>query len=167
MARGAVENMVWMLDEAFEGNEQHSLLANLKDVGDEDWHAVPQGGSRSIFAIVVHVGLCKFVYENHAFGDGSVRWDRPERLRGISDAATGDEIVEWLRDGHRGFRGSVEALADDEELKRPRRANWGAEYETRWLISVIVEHDLYHGGEINHIRSLVQGEDRWAYEQGS
>jgi hypothetical protein len=28
----------------------------------------------------------------------------------------------------------------------------------------MIEHDLYHAGEINHLRSLRQGTDRWAHE---
>ena len=36
--------------------------------------------------------------------------------------------------------------------------------EPRWLVRVMIEHDLYHGGEINHIRSVLQGADRWAHE---
>ena len=28
------------------------------------------------------------------------------------------------------------------------------------------QHDLYHSGEINHLRSLQQGTDRWAWEGG-
>jgi hypothetical protein len=29
----------------------------------------------------------------------------------------------------------------------------------------MIEHDLYHGGEINHIRSQHQQNDRWAWLQ--
>jgi hypothetical protein len=27
----------------------------------------------------------------------------------------------------------------------------------------MVEHDLYHAGEINHLRALFTRDDRWAY----
>ena len=66
-----------------------------------------------------------------------------------------------LQEGQRVLRDSFAALVDDNELTRLRRANWGQEYETRWLITVVIQHDLYHGGEINHIRALSQGNDRW------
>ena len=42
--------------------------------------------------------------------------------------------------------------------------NWGEMKETRWIITVMIQHDLYHAGEINHIRSLRQQSDRWAHE---
>jgi len=38
--------------------------------------------------------------------------------------------------------------------------------ETRWLIAVTIEHDLYHAGEINHLRALKHGDDRWAWDVG-
>jgi len=28
----------------------------------------------------------------------------------------------------------------------------------------MIAHDFYHAGEINHIRALLQGTDRWPYE---
>ncbi len=42
--------------------------------------------------------------------------------------------------------------------------NWGEPAETRWIISEIIEHDLYHAGEINHLRAVLQGDDRWPYD---
>ena len=30
----------------------------------------------------------------------------------------------------------------------------------------IIQHDLYHAGEINRMRALRQENDRWAYESG-
>jgi hypothetical protein len=27
-----------------------------------------------------------------------------------------------------------------------------------------VAHDLYHAGEINHLRALLRGTDRWPYD---
>jgi hypothetical protein len=165
MSRAAIEQLLYLMDEAFdaEGHE-HSFLANVRSLKDEDWHWLPPGASRPIFEIVAHVGLCKYVYDNHAFGDGSMRWDRPVSLPGIRTDASADEVVAWLREGQRVLRGSVAGLESDEELLRMRRSNWGQEYETRWLISVMIEHDLYHAGEINHIRSMHHGDDRWAWE---
>ena len=48
---------------------------------------------------------------------------------------------------------------DDSGLLRLRKANWGALKETRWLVAVMIEHDLYHAGKINHIRCLHQQDD--------
>ena len=95
-----IDQLLYLLDEAFEGNEWHSLVGNLRDVGPEDWRWIPPSGRRSILSIV-----------------------------------------------------------------RPRRTNWGELMETRWIIAVMIQHDLYHAGEINHLRSLRQRTDRWEHER--
>jgi hypothetical protein len=92
-----------------------------------------------------------------------MRWDRPRSLPDIRREASRDEVMAWLREGQRLLRGNVEVLGSDEDLLTLRRSNWGQEYETRWLISVMIQHDLYHAGEINHIRALIQDNDRWAW----
>jgi hypothetical protein len=165
MSRAAIDQLLYLMDEAFDAKgHEHSLLANIRSVKGDDWEWLPPGGSRPIFEIVYHVGICKYVYDNHAFGDGSMRWDRPVSMPGIRREASRDEVIAWLREGQRLLRGSVDALESDEELLKLRRSNWGQEYETRWLISVMIEHDLYHAGEINHLRAMRQGNDSWAWE---
>jgi hypothetical protein len=164
--RVGVEQYLYLLEQAFDGNDEHSLLANLRSVGEEDWDWLPPNGSRTIRAIVAHVGECKYVYENHAFGDATFRWDQPTgRFGELLAGSTGppDAVVAWLAVGHRRLLQSVAAL-DDDDLRRPRRTNWGAPEETRWIVSVMIEHDLYHAGEINHLRALRHGADRWAFE---
>jgi hypothetical protein len=164
-SRAGIEQLLYLMDLAFdaEGHE-HSLLANIRSLSEEDWRWVPGGAGRSAFDVVLHVGECKYVYENHAFGDGSMRWNSEGTVPSVKPDTPRGEVLEWLRAGQRVLRSSVAALESDEELLKPRRANWGEEYETRWLISVMIEHDLYHAGEINHIRALRQGNDRWAWE---
>ena len=142
------------------------MLSNLKSVKDDEWLWVPAKGGRSIFSIVRHIGEGKYIYDSHAFGDGSMRWDRPGSYPVVAPEQTSGEIIEWLKEGQRLFTEHVQALADDDELLVLRKANWGEEYETRWLINTMIQHDLYHGGEINHIRSLKQKTDKWAWQLG-
>lgn len=160
-ARQAIEHYLSLLDDAFAGPDWHSLLSNLHTVAPEDWEWVPPGGERSIRAIVRHLGYSKLVAHDQAFGAGTLTWDDP-RLDG--DAATVDlpSAMAWLRLGHERLRGGIAALTDDAELLRPRRTNWGEWRETRWVIVVtMIQHDLYHAGEINHLRALHQGNDEW------
>lgn len=162
-----VDQLLYLLDEAFEGNPEHSLLGNLRTAAAEDWDWKPRGGARTIREIVGHVGACKYMYDNHAFGDGKLTWadplvDRPPENR---PKPSMQAVLAWVREGHRRLRDSVARL-DDAELLKPRKTNWGERKETRWIISVMIEHDLYHAGEINHLRALRQGNDRWAYERG-
>ncbi len=163
MSRTAVEQLLYLMDEAFEDSEEHSLTSNLRTVTAEDWLWVPPQGRRCIREIVGHVGACKYMYDNHAFGDARMTWDDPIVLPPPDREPSMSEVIEWMREGHRRLRQHVVAL-DDDELLRLRRTNWGDMRQTRWIIAVMIEHDLYHAGEINHIRALRQGNDRWAWE---
>jgi hypothetical protein len=157
--------LLYLLDEAFDGNEEHSLLGNLRSVEAGDWHWLPPDGRRSIRDIVAHTGACKYMYENLAFGDARLTWTdplvEPALLR--ADPVPVPEVLAWLREGHGRLRESLAAL-DDAALIEKRGTSWGTPAETRWLISVMIEHDLYHAGEINHLRALHHQSDRWAYE---
>jgi hypothetical protein len=165
MGRAAIEQLLYLMDEAFdaEGHE-HSLLANIRSVRDEDWTWTPREAGRSVFDIASHVGECKYVYENHAFGDGSMRWNSQGSIPAVGPGTPREDVIKWLREGQKRLRDSVSGLESDDQLLKMRRANWGQEYETRWLISVMIQHDLYHAGEINHLRAMRQGDDRWAWE---
>jgi uncharacterized damage-inducible protein DinB len=153
--------LAYLLDEAFEGNEEHSLLGNLVNVTPEDWLARPVEGGRTIGEIVDHAGAAKYAYWDHMFSEGSLTFDawmaQSPSQRDRADIAG---ITRWLREGHARFRDAVAALTDDDLLK-PRKAHWGAPGQTRWLISVLIQHDVYHAGEINHLRAQRQGTDRW------
>jgi len=61
------------------------------------------------------------------------------------------------------LREHVTAL-DDSDLPVPRRPPQGPARETRWMIANMIHHDGYHTGEINHLRALMQSNDRWAWE---
>ncbi len=159
MTTQVIEEYVYLLDDAFAGPDWHSLLSNLNTVAPDDWAWVPPGGARSIRAIVRHVGRVKLMAYDQAFGGGTLTWDDAGGDEETSDIRT---AIAWLRMGHARLRGGIAALTDDAELLRPRRANWGELKETRWLIMVsMIQHDLYHAGEINHLRALHQGADRW------
>jgi hypothetical protein len=158
----AVSQLVYLLEEAFQGTEWHSLLGNLRSVEPEDWSWVPPGGQRSIRDIVQHVGGSKFMYHNHAFGDATLTWEDP-LVDGRDALSTVTSAIGWLREGHQRLRQSV-AMLDDGELLRLRMTNWGELKETRWIVAVMIEHDLYHAGEVNHLQSLRRQTDRWAHE---
>lgn len=173
MARVAVEQLLYLMDEAFDGEDEEDLLGNLGSITEADWAVIPPGGARSIRHIVGHVGACKYMYDNHAFGDGRLTWDDPAGDLGVSmedlqsrtvdPEPPMDTVVEWLREGHRRLREHIAAM-DDSELFAPRRQPEGEMRETRWIIANMIRHDGYHAGEINHIRALSEANDLWAWE---
>jgi uncharacterized damage-inducible protein DinB len=160
----ALDTLCWMIEEAFEGDEQ-SLMANLKNIRGEDWTALPPGGGRSIADILEHVGWCKWMYEDYAFSTASLRGDQPPIIPpgGVRSRPT-IELLQWLRQGHNKWIASIHALKNDRELELERLTNWGEHLPTKTILRIMIAHDYYHAGEINHLRSLLQGTDRWEYE---
>jgi len=161
----AIDTLAWLIEDAFGGDPAHSLLANLHELQAEEWVAVPAGGNRSIADILEHVGWSKWMYEDYAFGSASLRGNQPPMIPANgARSRPNEELLEWLKEGHRRWLTSVRALPNDAELDRNRLTNWGEWLSTRVIIRIMIAHDLYHAGEINHIRAILQGTDRWPYE---
>ena len=163
-SRVSLETLVALAEDAFEGDPRQSLLANVSRLRDQDWSALPAGGGRTIAEILEHVAWSKWMYENYAFGSAELRGDRPPLVPADgSRARPPDQLLAWLSEGHRRWIASLTALADDDELDRDRLTNWGERLPTRVIIRMMIAHDFYHAGEINHLRALLQDDDRWRY----
>jgi hypothetical protein len=105
------------------------------------------------------------MYEDYAFGSASMRGDQPPLVPAAGmGSRQRDDLLAWLTEGHHRWLASVRALPDDAELDRKRLTNWGERLPTRVIIRIMIAHDLYHAGEINHLRALLQGNDHWNYE---
>jgi uncharacterized damage-inducible protein DinB len=170
-SRGGIDALLFLMDEAFRGagieasNESQALLPNLRSVPDDGWHAVPEGLSRSIEAIAIHVGACKVMYDDYAFGTASLQFATPEVEPWTEGRTEMHEVLPWLEQIHDRLAGHVAALGDDADLEAPRRTNWGEQRPTRWIVAAMITHDAYHAGEINHLRSLLGPDDRWRFQQ--
>jgi hypothetical protein len=171
VSRAALDTVLYLMDEAFRGpgieasNEAQALLPNLATVTDAIWRMKPLGVVRSIEAITIHVGACKVMYDDYAFGDGTLRFGEPPAEPFPDGRAPKDEVIAWVTESHQRLVDHTAALADDAELRKPRLTNWGERRETRWILSTMLQHDVYHAGEINHLRSQLLGDDRWRWQQ--
>jgi DinB family protein len=168
MAGSAVDEALFLLEEAFESpgiegsGESQALLTNLSTVPEAWWRVAPAGGVRTPESIVLHVGTCKIMYANHAFEDRSLDWqDRAVQPWPEGEAPMAESIA-WLRETHRRFVDHVRTL-DDAGLAEERMTNWGDRWPTRLIVASMIGHDFYHAGEINHVRSLLHGDDRWRW----
>jgi uncharacterized damage-inducible protein DinB len=158
----AITTLAWLSENVFEGDSAYALLANLSNLRDEDWDSVPPGGGRSIADILEHVGWAKWMYQDYAFGPGTLRGDQPPLIpSGGARTRPRAELLAWLKEAQRCWIASVCALPGDAELDRDRPVAWGGTLPTRNIIRIVIAHDVYHAGEINHIRALLQGNDRW------
>jgi uncharacterized damage-inducible protein DinB len=160
MARPKIDELLRLFHDSFEGG-QFSLLANLGSVGEAEWEALPPQGHRSIRELTAHVGMFKYMYPNHAFRGADFDYDDPPATPAPERLATPSAAIEWLRESHAYLVSAVDELEDDSELQRPRKAHWGELVPTETLLTIVLQHDLFHGGEINHLRALLQDDDRW------
>jgi len=167
--RAQVDTLLVLIDHTLEESASdfgwdhwHSLIRNLSTVRPQDWDALPVGGGRTIRQLVWHVGRTYPMYASHAFGDGTRQWE-DATIDGLTPGETPEEMIAWLRAAHRSLRDAVDALTDA-DLLTMRKAPWGDAYETRRLIELQIQHALYHVGEINHIRALLQGNDDWDHQ---
>jgi uncharacterized damage-inducible protein DinB len=169
--RGAIDALLYLMEEAFRGagieesGESQALVPNLKSVPADAWRALPAGAARSIESIALHVGSCKVMYDDYAFGDGTLRWGAPQVEPWTDGTAPRADVMQWLERSHAVLVEHVDALRDDSELDIPRLTNWGEQMPTRWIVAAMITHDAYHAGEINHLRSTLGTDDRWRYIQ--
>jgi hypothetical protein len=164
----AIDEIIYLMNESFSGpgisetNESQSLMVNLASVDEALWRTPPPGGTRTIESIALHVGGCKVMYDEYAFGPGRLTWEAAEVQPWAAGDAPMGATLKWLAAAHGKLVGHMRQLKDA-DLEAPRKANWGEECETRWLISMLMQHDTYHSGEVNHIRSLLRSDDRWRW----
>jgi uncharacterized damage-inducible protein DinB len=169
-ARSGIETFLYLLDDAFRGvgieesNESQALLTNITSVRPDHWEALPAGAARSIRDIAGHVGACKVMYDDYAFGSGTLQFGTPE-VEPFAGGGSPAEVISWIEAAHARLVEHIVALEDDAELDKDRATNWGEHRPTRWIIAAMITHDAYHAGEINHVRSLLDGDDRWRFQQ--
>lgn len=153
--RAVLEHLLWELDQSFSGKPEHSLVANLSSVTNDDLDKLPPGGGRTMRDLIVHCAAVKVMHVNHAFADAShtfwTAWDGD----GTVADATFEDLLEWLERAHDDVLDAVDALQSDAELTVARPTYWGELWETRRVIDAISIHDVYHAGEINHLRALL------------
>ena len=160
MSSPRIDELLLLMDRVFSESE-HSLLKNMESVREESWERIPEGGERSIRNIVVHVGMFKFMYANHGFDTGDLDYGEPPATPAPERLASVNTAMEYLREGHEYLTGLIRELGDDSELEALRKAHWGGLVPTRHIIVTMIEHDVYHAGEMNRTRALLQGDDGW------
>jgi uncharacterized damage-inducible protein DinB len=153
----AIEPLIYLMGDAFE-----TLMATIRTLDEDDWDWQPPRGYRTIAGLVGHIAGGKHMNADHTFGQGKLSWEDPVMSRQRSVP----ELIDWLREGQRRLMDHCSAL-DDEGLLQKRMMHWGRERETRWFIGQLITHDLFHAGEINHIRALHHQDDFWEWENAA
>jgi hypothetical protein len=149
------------LEEAFRGSRYHSFLGSLRGVSEEAARWTPPHYrsfphmTGSILNLAFHTGADKSVLISCSFGDGSVTWQqmtaRFESLGGDLKAAK-----RLAEEGHAKVLQTLASLTDA-DLQQMRPYYGGKRLTTYELFAIIAEHDLYHAGQINYVRCLIEG----------
>jgi len=159
MSRSAVSQLEALLNRSFDGQNTQSLLFNLADVVPDDWEWVPPGGERSIRDIFEHAAVAKHIYVDYLFGEAKRTWG--EVLAECRERTGGDSaaLVAWAKEGHAAFMAGMATLQDSDLPQMTTK--WHGARDTKGeVMAVMIQHDCYHAGEINHLRAVHQGRDR-------
>jgi uncharacterized damage-inducible protein DinB len=114
---------------------------------DYAWPEPDPGPFTTIAWRVNHIATCKVMYHEHAFGAQELTWPELEIPRSVPEA------VAMLDEGQGLLVKDLGSL-EDEDLQAPRLTNWGEEWPTWRILWTMVQHDLWHGGEIGALRDL-------------
>lgn len=96
---------------------------------------------------LVHVGACKLMYHEYAYGPARLTWDE------LALPGTVDGALALLEEGQQRL---LSALVDltDANLPSLCATNWGEQWPTWRIFWTMVTHDLEHGAEIGLLRQL-------------
>jgi uncharacterized damage-inducible protein DinB len=160
MSNAGVKELLTLLDASYRGDPEHSLLGALWTVDDETWSAVPGNEGRTVRGIAQHAATALHAYYNAAFADGEGTWEAAAAVAATKRSK--EDVVAWATEAHEAILAAVSKLTDH-DLGAPRAAHWGGIVPTRRILLTLIGHAYYHAGEINHLRSVLQGNDRWDY----
>lgn len=146
------EILLDLAERAFSKSPWHSLMAALDGISDVAFNHVPDKHNGfpwmngSVRDIVYHVAGDKLVQLDHAYGDGMMNWENVPLDKG-------GNLIEQLK---RSQAAQTNAICSANDLKKIV-TSWGGKRMPAYdLFLMLIEHDLYHAGQIRYIRSLVE-----------
>jgi uncharacterized damage-inducible protein DinB len=166
MSRVAIEFLARRMEAAYRVDPFHALRKNLESVRPEEWAVRPAQWSAEVFGdqpelsicdLALHVGGAKYMYADCAFGDASLEWG----AIAMPPALDMRDVLEWLDAGHKLLADGLASLHDDDELHADRPAPWRVPMRRELLLGIVINHDLYHSGDVNRQRALLRGADGW------
>jgi hypothetical protein len=101
---------------------------------------------------LVHMGSCKIMYHEHAFGQRRDMWAE------LTSIHTAKEAIQQYDEGHRLLMQALASL-DDAALDGTSQTNWGEQWPTWRIFWHMLKHDLQHGAEIGAVRDMYAHRD--------
>lgn len=156
-----VRFLLGRLEAAWEKSKWHSFKGSLEGLTEAEaaWKPPhykspdPWGFSGSILEILFHVAADSLAMINQAFGDGTLTYEGV-RERFKAKGANLKAALALLAEGYDSTRKALTKLNDRDLLKRVgKKKAWRAD----GVFIELIEHYLYHAGQINYIRCLWEG----------
>ncbi len=135
---------------AFDGEAWHgdSVLEILAGVDADTASARPMKGAHSIWELVLHIAIWDDVTIQRAGGKALMPTDE-QNFPPVKDTSEGawKKAVEHLKSTHQKLVETV-AACPDSRLHDQVPGKSGDHYDFYYLFSGIVQHELYHAGQI-------------------
>lgn len=166
MSRVLIDHYSAVFEAAYRTDPFHAFRANLAAASPDEWNVRPSDWSREEFGdrpelsigdLAHHVGGALVMYTDRAFGEAKLDWGD---IRGPASADM-DPVLAWLDEAHATFAAGIASLTDDVQLAEMRQAPWRTPMPRAQLIGLMVNHQIYHSGEVNRQRSLIRGTSGW------
>ena len=141
------DRIVDQLDRAFEGEAWHgpSVMEVLKGVAWKKAVGKPVRGAHSVWEIVLHITAWEDVVRRRLLGETVTLTDEQDWPPVADPGQAGwSRALESLRAGHARLRETAAGIADKDLDSSP-----GGKSSTPYvLLHGIIQHDLYHAGQI-------------------
>lgn len=164
MPQNQIALLLNLIDQAFDHQSWHgtNLRGSIRrlSVVDTAWRPAP--GRHNIWEIVVHAAYWKYIVRRRILSEargsfpleGSNWFLRPTGGKPTEQEWKKD--VKLLVETHRSMRDAVSTLRDADLNMKPT----GSKVSNSALITGIASHDLYHAGQIQLLKKLLQNRER-------
>lgn len=152
-----IQRIVDQMDRAFDGDAWHGppLRPMLDGLSAEDASQHPIPGAHSIWEIVQHIAAWNAIMREELLGASAqitpeVDWPP---VRDASEVGW-QGAVRDLVDARSRLRQVAEQLRDEQLDERPSKRTSNSRYV---MLHGIVQHDLYHAGQIAVLKKAIRG----------
>ena len=143
-----MQRIVDQLHRAYAGNAWHGPAVSevLAGITAEQAARKPLAGAHSIWDIVNHIAVWESVVRRRLEGERIVELPPEEDWPAVRDTseAAWKKTLEDLERGHRQLEETISRLSDD----RLGNGVFGKDYNVYVMLHGVVQHDLYHAGQI-------------------
>jgi hypothetical protein len=157
MSHPEIEYLLKLLDEAYNQAAWHgpNLRGSVRGLTARDAALSPSAGRHNIWEIVVHAAYWKYTVRRHLLGEKRGSFSLPGSNWFVRPVDRSEKAwradLRLLEREHQRLREAVSSL-QPKNLDRPAQ---GSKALARRLIAGIAFHDVYHAGQIQLIKKLL------------